>query len=530
MATTSHRKISAADDYENTGQPPTTAASVHHSIKDDDYTSSTESLIKNHNTGISHHQKGHDSSEFTPKGSIELLPFILLNIYSLFVSAAYRIFSPLIEQYIYQRYSTALLGNASEQTSSQPCVNQTSGNSTADQLTQAIQDMSSELMLNLSLISACLGIMGCLLIGAISTLVSRNFLLALPTFCCMVKNALLPVIVFWNLDLKFLYVGYAVEGLGGNIAGCFIVTHLYLSDLTPRDHRRTVWLSFLEGAKGVVSGILYYATGQLIVSTGYLIPSLMSAGFMAISLILSFCLPDRRPSLTHGREGWSMRTYLKNVTSPFHKTLERRVKQMVGLALFSFFVYIGALVGISKVKSLYLMNNPFCWDAVKIGWFQTGQEIAYSLFVILAVPLLIGRLPGMVLGVLGTLSAVGSSVMFALASNDAEIYSIILLSIGQTLPVGIIRGETSRLIGAEPQGSLFALMGVCESISFAVGAPALSLYRASLGVYRGLTYLVIAGFFVVVTVTLSIYHVIWRAHTNAVTSKEMVVKTYGSVN
>ncbi|XP_059143660.1 uncharacterized protein LOC131931001 [Physella acuta] len=205
------------DDYQNTGQPPTTAVSVNDSFNDDDCTSSTETLIKKDNSQISNHQKGHNSIEGNPKGSLELLPFILLNIYSLFVSAAYRIFSPLIEQYIYQRYSTELLGNASGQTSSNPCVNVTSGNSSTDPVTQTIQDMTSELMMNLAMTSSCLGILGCLLIGAISSLVSRNFLLALPTFCCMVKNALLSVIVFWNLDLKLLYVGYAVEGIGGNI-------------------------------------------------------------------------------------------------------------------------------------------------------------------------------------------------------------------------------------------------------------------------------------------------------------------------
>ncbi|XP_059143674.1 lysosomal proton-coupled steroid conjugate and bile acid symporter SLC46A3-like [Physella acuta] len=297
------------------------------------------------------------------------------------------------------------------------------------------------------------------------------------------------------------------------IAGCYIVTHIYLSDLTPRDKRRTVWLSFLEGAKGVVSSILHYTTGQLIVSTGYLIPSLMSASFMALGLILTYFLPDRRPRLGQQREKWSLRTYVKNLTSPFNKSQERRVKQMIGLALFSFFIYMVAIVGYSMIQDLYMMNHPFCWDAVKIGWFQTGQQITYSLFIIMAVPLLIGRLPGVLLGVLGALTSVGSCVMFAVASNDAEIYSIILLSIGMALPLGVIRGETSRLVGAEPQGSLFSLLGVCESISFVAGVPALSLYSASLGVYRGLTYLVIAGVFSIVALALSIYHVIWRAHT-----------------
>ncbi|KAH9510036.1 hypothetical protein Btru_043334 [Bulinus truncatus] len=459
-------------------------------------------------------------------GAIPKYPFLLLNLIMILRSASERIYSTLMDQYMYQRYANDILGNVSQKTASQPCVNDS--NTSDNSATNQIQDMTSQLSLYISLADYGLAVVPSLLLGAYSALFSRKVLLFIPTFVGAVKTVVIAAVVYWNLDLNWLFLGYSIDGLGGGLAGSILGIFLYLTDITSRGEQRTVFMSFLEGLKGVVSGILFYVTGKMIESTGFLVPVLIAAVCMVLSSVIVLLLPERKSQCAS--KDWSAAACYKRLALPFGKSQHPLVRKMVILSLVSLLVIICAALGVSKVRNLYLMNVPFCWDAVTIGWFLSAQDIAYNFVTMVCVPLFYRCLPGMWLAILGTVSTMAGMAMYALANSSLEIYTIIGLSIGSNIAFGLIRGEASRLLDRESQGSLFATLSVFESVSFLCGTPMLLLYKATVGLYSGFTFLAMDGLLVVAFILLCIYQVLWNRYTKEIMCKEFKVNEYGSIN
>ncbi|KAI8784293.1 proton-coupled folate transporter [Biomphalaria glabrata] len=462
--------------------------------------------------------------------TLEKYPFLLLNIVLTLNSGASRIYTSLIDQYLYQRFANDILGNYSENTAKKPCVNETNQSDS----TLLIQDMTSQFSLYISISDYALSVVPCLLLGAYSALIRRKTLLLIPTLATAIKSLDIAAVVYWNLDVQWLYLGYTVEGLGGGTSGILLGIFLYMSDITSRGRKRTFVMTFMEGLKGFISGILYYGTGQLIESTGFIVPTLMAAGCMLLSVCLILLLPERKSKqVSHVRKetaDWSLGACYKRLTLPFGKTQHPMVKKMVILALVAFLILLCSLFGQSKIRNLYLMNFPFCWDAVTIGWFLSAQDIAYNLFTMLAVPLFYTCLPGMGLAIVGLVSCMAGTTMYALADTSLEIYLIIGLSIANNVAFGLIRGETSRLLDGESQGSLFATVAMFESLSFLCGTPALLLYSATVGWYSGFSFFLMDVLLIVALVLLCMYQSLWVRYTREVQSKELLVEKYGSIN
>ncbi|CAL1529415.1 unnamed protein product [Lymnaea stagnalis] len=468
-------------------------------------------------------------------GAIEKYPFILLNVIMILNSAATRIYQSLIDQYIYQHYSDQLLGNTSAKTASNPCVNGSSGyNSSVQDAVQTIQDKTSEMSLYLAVVNNAPAMLSCVLLGVLSPVLSRKVLLMIPEFGSLVKGVVTAAVIYWDLDLAWLYIGYGVEGLCGNWAGLLLGIFLYMSDITSRGAHRTYFMSFLEGGKGLVASTMYYATGQLLKSTGFTIPALMAAIFLLLGFCVIPLLPERRARLDDHHHAnavdFSPAGCCRRLALPFSKGQHPRVRKMILWALMSVLILLIAATGNSKIRNLYLMNLPFCWDSATIGWFFSAQEMTFNLFTMFGVPLLYRLLPGLWLAIVGTVSALITYVMFAVATSSLEIYMTIGLAVGFNAPFGLIRGELSRMLGPESQGSLFAAIAVFESFSFAAGTPTLSLYRWSLTFYSGLAFSVLAGLLCFVLVMLGIYQVLWLQYRRELQNKELIIKPYGTIN
>ena len=84
------------------------------------------------------------------------------------------------------------------------------------------------------------------------------------------------------------------------------------------------------------------------------------------------------------------------------------------------------------------------------------------------------------LAIAGVLSQMASYFVYGFAQNAAQVFIAPAISIGETIPVTVLRGETSRLLGPDQQGPLFAALGVVESIGFTLGSPVfLPMYKST---------------------------------------------------
>ncbi|BFZ07433.1 hypothetical protein BsWGS_10471 [Bradybaena similaris] len=358
--------------------------------------------------------------------------------------------------------------------------------------------MTSGMLFYLNLTNYCIGIFTCLILGALSSRISRKVQLAIPMCGYLTKCVVIAVVVCFHLRVNWLFLGFAVQGALGDTCGVFLGIFLYTTDITSRDKTRTLAMSIVEGFRGFVAAGLNVVTGHLIQKVGFKIPALLSMGLAILSLVIAFMLPDRKPQpqLSLQEDGCQARSscdWWRRLVSPFSRIREARARKLVLVGFVAFLLGMAASVGITVIESVYLMNIPFCFDAVTLGWYKFGRELAYNGFLVVAVPLFYRCLPGMCLGIVGSLSAVSGMVMYSVATKPAEVYAIIGLMVGEALPVNIIRGETSRLLASDTQGPLLAVFAMLENIGYVMGVPALHIYRATLSFFKQLVCVVCAG-------------------------------------
>ena len=224
-----------------------------------------------------------------------------------------------------------------------------------------------------------------------------------------------------------------------------------------------------------------------------------------------FLLPDMRPNKTHLKLELTPRALLRKITSPYTdgSPVKRR---LVALAAGAFFVNITMRFGVDKVRDLYMMNLPFCLSSSLIGWFMFARNLGAFLFTVISIATLSGRIPGMGLGILGVSSAFAGQIMYGVANTRAELFAIPAIGIGEQVSNSVIRGETSRLLGPDKQGPLFASMAVIESICFTIGPPIfLSIYRntQNLPTGTGTSFLFALVFMAAVLGLMITYQVTW---------------------
>ncbi|GFO11586.1 solute carrier family 46 member 3-like [Plakobranchus ocellatus] len=459
-------------------------------------------------------------------GSIQKLPFMLISLIVMCVGISSKFHSTLVDQYVYQQYADMIIGSKTH-TASNPCFHGPAINSSHTQLVRHVQEMTSEQLLRLDLTLYGLGIPACIILGILSRYIGRKLQLFIPLLGYTLKNAGLVVLVYFKLNLDWLYLPYTVEGICGNYVGILLGVFLYASDISGRNRSRTVAMVIMEGVKGGVTAALNVVVGELIENTGFKLPAWLSLAGSVAALLLIFTLPNRKPQMaplsarrasvrnvniqgddTRGTKSSCFSIFLFP-DGTFHNS---RVKKMLKAAFIAAFFLMTAALGLTKIKSLYLMDEPICWSSSTIGWFSFGGDLSSNSFTVFIGPLLLRCLPGMTLGVLGMLSSTGGALFLATATKGFQLIFQPAVDVGRQVPMGIIRGELSRLIGPQGQGTLFACIAVMESFCFALGATFLYVYNATLGFYKGTVAILAALFYFTGACSLIYFQRVWRQY------------------
>ncbi|GFO34880.1 solute carrier family 46 member 3-like [Plakobranchus ocellatus] len=463
-----------------------------------------------------------------PKQSIQKLPYFLINAFIIIFTLADRNRQLLLNQYLYNRLARDVLGNVTIDTTSQPCVNE-SDPGTSDSDADRVQSMTSSMIMKFDITGSVLAVFAVLYLGTFSTSLGRRAQLLIPISGYTVRALSILAVAFWDLDISWLYVGCVAEGLAGGIAGVYLGAYLYVSDITPRNRKRTLGMALLEGIRGIMGSGINVASGQMIQRTTFLVPALFTTCGALACLLMACVMPNHMQA----SEKWSMhlvkRSY-RTLISPLSKSKDHRVRRMVLVAAAVYFFGFSTIYGLDRVRLLYLMHRPFCMSAITIGWYQFGRQALFNMTIITLVPLLHRCFPGVSLAILGALASTAEYTLYAFAQNDVHLYIALALAFGQGLPLNLIRGETSRLFGTEEQGPLFACMAVLESISFAVGIFMMSIYTLSLGFYAGLSFLVFAAMTAIVMLFLCIFQYLWKDYNDSLLQSEKASRSQGVTN
>ncbi|XP_022110333.1 proton-coupled folate transporter-like [Acanthaster planci] len=343
--------------------------------------------------------------------------------------------------------------NYTEPSNTNKCTVAHSGNGS---LEDQIQSESSMWLLYLGAASGVPAMLSSTVFCTVSDRLGRKLAMALPAIGFAIQAAVYGVTVHFKLPLATLLAGEFVQGLAGGFGLLFAACISYLADATT-ERQRTMRIVIAEMLTFLVGGLNQVAQGYLI-KISYL-PSLAiafgcnSAAFLYIILppFLIETVDNRGFDRKEFFEAWrSMKRLLE-----FNENGRRW--QMLFLDFFIFFCvcqFQGMLVG-TKVFS-------FC-----LGDYWLMQ--------------------------ISCLSTVISYLTIGLARSTLVIFLGTAVGFLRGMSIPVARSVLSKITHPDDIGAMFSIVGCLESLTFASGLLANSIYAASVSFVPPLTFFVYSG-------------------------------------
>ena len=289
----------------------------------------------------------------------------LLFFYSLFTIPSLMCRS----QFIYMKFAQSLNASAAiafNTNSSSTCdVNKSSPEFL---LRQEIQSASSYFMMELTLVYSASAIVSAVYLCSLSDTRGRRYALIPSTSGDVLGSAVLIVVSFCDLDVRYLFIGECISGIGGGWETILVASFAYIADITtPKE--RGFRIVILELSFYLSAGCVSILTGYMIRYIGFhWIFVIVSGGkFVGLMYVIFFIPETVKPlqivriwSLGHFKH--SFRIFKNNGADP---SKNRRFACLFVAFFFS------SLVSLTMgIDTLFEMNTPLCWNSVRIGRFK----------------------------------------------------------------------------------------------------------------------------------------------------------------
>ncbi|XP_067680556.1 proton-coupled folate transporter-like, partial [Haliotis asinina] len=242
-------------------------------------------------------------------------------------------------------------------------------------LQERVQDLTSNCQTILTAIGYSGAVISCMFLGAYSDFLGRRFLFVVPLIGEVLKFWLLTVVIYWNLDLRYLYIGEVFEGITGGYNGVILASYAYTADNTPPKNSRTLGIAVIDFSAYLAAAVSSVVTGFFIKDLGYLYPSITTASLMLLSLILVVVLLPETIDSERRSQYPSPVKAVKNVFGFYFSKGFGPRRKLFWLSLASYFILYFSQRGVNYIEYLFQLNLPFCWGPELIGYFN----IAFSL-------------------------------------------------------------------------------------------------------------------------------------------------------
>ncbi|CAL1533736.1 unnamed protein product [Lymnaea stagnalis] len=328
-----------------------------------------------------------------------------------------------------------------------------------------VQREASSILLYATIASGVPAAFTCMFLGSFSDFMGRKLLVVASLTGGLVRITVLCMIVQFDLDIQFYYVGAFLDGLVGSMYSIILAASAIVVDITPDPKDRAVRLAVLEGMLLVAGALAQLGVGYLIKSSGYLVPSYIGAGLVVLALLMAiFLLPE---TVRHKR--LLPRNPIVHIRKTFgfyftEGTKRRRVLFIVGLG-----IYIALTLtnfGKQSVETLYVLNAPICWNSLDIGMYGSVRLVVMAAAAVFMLKILKSRLSLEVTGIICAVSSVGGFIVEAFAYNTLLMYMCALFSSMSTIEI------------------------LCTMISTTVYT---LIYNETISTFRGAIFIVMAG-------------------------------------
>lgn len=348
--------------------------------------------------------------------------------------------------------------------------------------------------------SLCIGIPVILmtnLLGVNCSTLGRKTLMLVFLIAMTIKFSLLflqSVYTDWP-DWVF-YVGAFIEGCSGSSGVFYLSLYCFISDYTSPGSRsyRITFINYLNSAATLC---VTFACGYVIKYYGYTYLFLTSSILMAISLVYTaLFIPEplaqlQEKTLWQRLRSCSIKKTVNCFTVYFSEENEQRrhkrrqdteetenllngeenedaiprvSKQTFVLLLIVFanFIYNFGTIGIASIFSLYIMNEPFCFDSIEISHY-----VVFATLVSLVASLFVSKLfkvNDVLICILSVASYFASVFCYIFGNTSFYIYVGAVVASLSGLEYGYARSIVSKSVEKHEVGDALSLILIVDTI------------------------------------------------------------------
>ncbi|XP_023930958.1 solute carrier family 46 member 3 isoform X1 [Lingula anatina] len=417
-------------------------------------------------------------------------------------------YSPLTDQYVYSALARQYglpCGDNDTQHSCQKSQSQCMKDNTSDplyDLREKVEGESSSWVLYITVPKAIITVPLSLLYGSYSDRGGRKIPILMPCIGLLINYVIVGVVIFFQLDLYFIAIACAVEALFGSIATNYLGIFAYTADISSIKVL-TFRIAVLEGLIGVTYSLTQLGLGYLIETTGFMYPILIAAGLQLINIIY-VCLLKETIQRSEDAKFLSCENFQKIFRLFVVDNGSHRLWKIRLLMLCTFIIGLPC-IAVYDVQTLFQLNAPLCWTSVKIGFFLAGRFTASLLAQMILTKIFNRWFDDDLLAVVVIVMGIASWVFEAFATTDLLMYLVIVVGLSFD-PFTFLRAMASKLGHKDEQGALFSTVAAVESLAYGAGqATFTNIYTATLSLFQGMVFLVMAGFYVIAMVPFLFY-------------------------
>ncbi|XP_046575152.1 solute carrier family 46 member 3-like [Haliotis rubra] len=402
---------------------------------------------------------------------------------------------PLFTQYIHSRYEDVYSNGTHSSSISTNKQSSCLANASEEavEVEVRVQQSTSFEILKLCLCFQIPPVIVNMVVGSYSDHIGRKLLFVLPMLGCTCKYVGFILVIKYHLNLNFLLIGTLLEGFSGSTSTFLLANMAYAADVTKTHATRTFAIVMTDSSVSIAIALGQVMTGFLIEKLGYFYPSVINTALILLATAIVIFGLTETVKKTEVKE-LSPVVHLKKVFG-FYVNKSGDNKRSIFIASVIVFALLSiGLNGKGAIEILYQLGRPFCWDPVKIGYYGAYSTVFMTISGLVAIKLGSACVRVEILSVTGMFLLMGSLILQGLASTDAMLYSVPFVASISSVSIPVTRSVLSSMVEAHEQGAIFSSMATVETLCGAIGSTAfVSLYRATVGTMRGMTFLVIAA-------------------------------------
>lgn len=172
----------------------------------------------------------------------------------------------------------------------------------------------------------------------------------------------------YHLDTKFLYVANMIEGVGGSFSVIFLCVYSITADINESKSSRVFWINVLDCLNQILISAFTVGIGVIVDHVGFVEVYIVCIVPVGISILaVFFFLSETCPK----KESHNLNIIVNvgRVVGLYTSQGSKRHRMTLFLCLVTFSFAAINFFDVNSLNALFLMQQPFCWDATQISLY-----------------------------------------------------------------------------------------------------------------------------------------------------------------